>query len=56
MYVANERSDESRMEGGRGSSLQGRFVGDGGAGCDTDGAGDKEEEEEKKQEGGVWVK
>lgn len=57
MYVANERSDESRKEGGRGSSLQGRFVGVGGAGCDTDGAGDEdEEEEEEKQEGGVWAK
>lgn len=52
--MANERSDESRKEGGRGSSLQGRCVGGGGAGCDTDGAGDEEEEE--KQEGGVWAK
>lgn len=47
--MANERSDESRKEGGRGSRLQGRCVGGGGAGCDTDGAGDKEE-------GGVWAK
>lgn len=53
--MANERSDESRKEGGRGSRLQGRCVGDGGAGCDTDVTGDEEEEEET-QEGGVWAK